>query len=147
MSVTQILGEGHPLEYPCRLIHKTLDHCYFLLNCRIFHWHFSYYHLHTMGYGLNSKLCWVSEQRLWHSAELHNRVRLSEVIEVYLLGRRFTKKRLILGMELRIYSKKRKDAKPGRYSIELLWISVDIKYPAEYLHAKGKKCNFSNYVV
>ena len=60
---------------------QTLDWCYFLQNCRFFHCHFSYCHLHNMDYGLNSKLCWVSEWRLWHSAELHNHVRLSEGLE------------------------------------------------------------------
>lgn len=36
MTVTQILREGYPLEHPRRLIYKTLDHCYFLLNRRFF---------------------------------------------------------------------------------------------------------------
>ena len=44
-------------------------------------------------------------------------------------------------MALRIYNTKRKDAKSGRYWIEL-WISMDIKNPAEYHHEKGKNWSF-----
>ena len=57
MTVTQILKEGHLLEYPCRLIHKPWTDVIFYKTADFFHCHFSYCHLHNIDYGLNSKLC------------------------------------------------------------------------------------------